>query len=249
MNFGSRLKYVIETLHLSYNKFAKKIGVPPSSVSKWITEQMYPSSKSLMAMYEHFGINPGYLLTGQGPVFLRNRTVTSPQEEITLQQRHGQLLEFEVSRISQDVIKSVSLLIAEDYAGNPFFLSMAKRLLTFAVSAYDYLERQEGRIPQYTISKLREICGYAWVSQASKKLNQHIQENPEIKHLAKIGEYISRLSPEKFEESFCVLFNFFDQICKKESTFSKILTYDSLKSQYEREHIILKCINKALKGK
>lgn len=94
MTFGDRLKEAIQKLEITQAALATEIGVSKAVVSQWITGRQYPSSKSLMAMYEHFGINPGYLLTGQGPVFLRNRTVTSPQEEITLQQRHGQLLEF-----------------------------------------------------------------------------------------------------------------------------------------------------------
>ena len=75
MKFGDRLKKTIQKLEITQAALATEIGVPKAVVSQWITGRQYPLSKNLIAMYEHFNINPGYLLTGQGPMFLSKKKV------------------------------------------------------------------------------------------------------------------------------------------------------------------------------
>ena len=80
MDFGNRLRNVIQELEITFTQFAKQIGVPQPSVSQWVAGLRQPRFANLAAMYEHFGINPGYLITGQGPMFIKKKSRVSPQE-------------------------------------------------------------------------------------------------------------------------------------------------------------------------
>ena len=126
MNFGKRLKKAIKSLGMTYTAFAQAIGVPRESVSQWTLGKQNPLFKNLVAMYEHFGINPGFLLTGQGPMFLRNRAVVSLQEEMALQQRHGQLLEFLEGRHKGT---SISVALWHVYMGLVYDKNVPRRFL------------------------------------------------------------------------------------------------------------------------
>ena len=90
-----------------------------------------------------------------------------------------------------------------------FYKQQAKRCLTFAVNAYDYLERREGRRPVFTVSRLQEICGYDWISKSADIIDDHSRVNPALKDLAAIGKRLSSLHQDKFEEIHSDLWNVF----------------------------------------
>ena len=80
MDFGNRLRNIIQELDISFTQFGKQIGVPHQSVSQWVAGQRRPRFANLAAMYEHFGINPGYLITGQGPMFFKKKVKCRPRK-------------------------------------------------------------------------------------------------------------------------------------------------------------------------
>ena len=90
-----------------------------------------------------------------------------------------------------------------------FYKQQAKRCVTFAVNAYDYLERREGRRPVFTISKLQEICGYDWIVNAAEVISEHAKMNVGLKDLAAIGKRLASLHMDKFEEIHSDLWNVF----------------------------------------
>ena len=90
-----------------------------------------------------------------------------------------------------------------------FYKQQAKRCLTFAVNAYDYLERREGRKPVFSVSKLQEICGHDWIANAAEIIDDHAKMNPGLKDLATIGRRLASLHPDKFEEIHSDLWNVF----------------------------------------
>jgi len=90
-----------------------------------------------------------------------------------------------------------------------FFKQQAKRCLMFAVNAYDYLEKREGRKPVFSVSKLQEICSYDWIVNATEIISDHAKMNAALKDLASIGKRLAALKLDKFEEIHSDLWNVF----------------------------------------
>ena len=78
MTIGERLKRVRGGLR--QQDFAKKIGAPKSTVSRWERGDQTPSYEALNAILEAFPeVNPSWLVTGEGP-FMRSAVERGKRE-------------------------------------------------------------------------------------------------------------------------------------------------------------------------
>lgn len=75
-NYGDRLQQVRNKFKLNQTDFGAEIGMSQSHYSKIELNKVKPSKTVLYALKEHFGINPNWIMTGKGEMFI------SPEEYI-----------------------------------------------------------------------------------------------------------------------------------------------------------------------
>ncbi len=66
-NFGTRFREALNAANIRATDVAKDLGVTPAAVSGWLKGSREPKYEVLAFLYQKYGINPIYLLTGQGP--------------------------------------------------------------------------------------------------------------------------------------------------------------------------------------
>ena len=94
----------------------------------------------------------------------------------------------------------------------PFFRQQAFKVCKFAVYAYDYLKRREGKEPVFTISVLQEITTYEWIKSQVEICTREAMLDPRGKMIAILGSSVAELDPKKFEETISSLSNLMSQI-------------------------------------
>lgn len=76
--FSKRLAWLLAHEELSRAEFAHKVGISVSSLSHLLSERNLPGMELLMAMCKEFaGLNPSWLLLGQGEAFSLPKTPNS----------------------------------------------------------------------------------------------------------------------------------------------------------------------------
>ena len=68
--FGQRLKSALKVLGLKGVNVAKDLGVAENTVSQWFQGKREPKFEVLKFLYQKYGINPLYVITGEGPPVL-----------------------------------------------------------------------------------------------------------------------------------------------------------------------------------
>ena len=66
-NFGVRFREALSVANIRPADVAKDLGVTPAAVSGWLKGSREPKYEVLAFLYQKYGINPIYILTGQGP--------------------------------------------------------------------------------------------------------------------------------------------------------------------------------------
>jgi len=66
-----RLKLLIEVLGLKNKEFAQRLGLKPSTISDYLHGRGNPSDTVLILISKTFNVNPEWLKTGQGEMFLK----------------------------------------------------------------------------------------------------------------------------------------------------------------------------------
>lgn len=72
--FPEQLKKFIESTDENGSQIAKKIGITPSSLSSMKTGKSNPSNQTLLLLQIQYGLNPDYLLTGEGEMFQEKKS-------------------------------------------------------------------------------------------------------------------------------------------------------------------------------
>lgn len=90
---GLYLKTVREKLNISQVDFATKLGVKKQYLSAIENESKGLSKKIILQIKDLFGVNPNYLLMGEGEIFLK-----SPEE----------------SKVNPDLLSEIIKIAAED---------------------------------------------------------------------------------------------------------------------------------------
>lgn len=65
MTISERIFKILEEKHMSQSEFARKVGLPNSTVSDWKRKKTNPSIDKAMSICEVLGITPEQLLTGK----------------------------------------------------------------------------------------------------------------------------------------------------------------------------------------
>ena len=70
-----RLLHLLESLGLTKKIFAGRIGLSPSTISDYLNGRLKSiSADAIAAIYKEFNVNPIWLLTGEGEMFLSDST-------------------------------------------------------------------------------------------------------------------------------------------------------------------------------
>ena len=67
---GNRIKKLRKTLGLSQQEFAERIGVKGGSISLYEIDAREPSKRNKVGILKEFHVNPVWLDTGEGEMFL-----------------------------------------------------------------------------------------------------------------------------------------------------------------------------------
>ncbi len=70
MMIGSRFKEVRKNLGYSQKEFAKLLGIGLTTLKDYEREKFTPKTEAVLKLITLFNINPNWLLTGQGEMFL-----------------------------------------------------------------------------------------------------------------------------------------------------------------------------------
>ena len=70
MEEKNRWKLLLEELGMSQARFAERVGVGKSHVSKLVSGKANASELLLLAVEQKFGVNPRWLEVGEAPMFL-----------------------------------------------------------------------------------------------------------------------------------------------------------------------------------
>lgn len=79
--FSDRIHFVRKNLNLTMAEFANKIGVSKGSISFWESGKTTPPATTLRLIAKLFNLNPEWLLTGEGEIYLET-PVTTIEEEL-----------------------------------------------------------------------------------------------------------------------------------------------------------------------
>jgi transcriptional regulator with XRE-family HTH domain len=106
MNFtlGERLKSVRLSNNFSTNKFAEILGIAQSAITKIENGQSEPSTKTITSLFEKFGVDPLWLLTGE-----RRNTQIESQTSLQIAMLTDKLDEKSRIRILEQIKREVLL--------------------------------------------------------------------------------------------------------------------------------------------
>ncbi len=76
--FAERLKYAIQQLNLSIPEVARLTEIPAKTLYKWVSAERVPQIDSLAPIFR-IGINPVYLLTGEGSPVIKKKLPFLPK--------------------------------------------------------------------------------------------------------------------------------------------------------------------------
>lgn len=66
MIISERIFKILQDKHMSQSAFAKKVGLPGSTISDWKTKKTNPTAEKIMAICKVLEVTPEQLLTGKG---------------------------------------------------------------------------------------------------------------------------------------------------------------------------------------
>ena len=76
--YAERLRHSLKILQISYREAARRADVPFRSLDNWVRGLSIPRADQLAALAK-IGINPNYILLGEGPPILdKKKRPTSP---------------------------------------------------------------------------------------------------------------------------------------------------------------------------
>lgn len=80
MNIKNRLKFLIDTLKISYKDFSKKTGIPYTSLQNYIYGSRQPTIENLQKICTQLNVNLNWLLTGEGEMFIQKEKPIAEEE-------------------------------------------------------------------------------------------------------------------------------------------------------------------------
>ncbi len=120
---NQRIRQIIENKSLSVNAFANAIGVAQGTLASMLNRGTEPSNKTLNAVLSAFPeVNPDWLLTGSGEMYLSNKLSTTENKDARLvpllpvAAQGGTLNDFVASVKASECEKIVSPIRDVDYA-------------------------------------------------------------------------------------------------------------------------------------
>jgi len=94
-NFAELLRELIHSLRLKDIEFAQRCGIKKATLSNYVNGKSLPDWSTLREIVQIFGINPVWLLTGEGEMFIsgscqvsQNLPLEEVSEKLTPEQRN-----------------------------------------------------------------------------------------------------------------------------------------------------------------
>lgn len=80
-----RIKELIQALEMTQVEFAKEFGLTKSGISEIVAGRTKSLPHSVqIRLYKEFNINPTWLLTGEGEMFLEKKEKSSPNQNVEI---------------------------------------------------------------------------------------------------------------------------------------------------------------------
>jgi transcriptional regulator with XRE-family HTH domain len=73
----NRIKEILKESALRQIEFAKSIGISQGSLNELINKDRLPSAETIIALKNEYNINPTWLLTGEGEMYLPEKKQSS----------------------------------------------------------------------------------------------------------------------------------------------------------------------------
>jgi len=106
-SIGNRIKEIRTALHLNQKEFGELLGVNQRTVSNWETNRNEPSIEILSKITSLWGINPTWLLTGEGEMFIKKEKPEKIEEK-------SEALPPELKKaLSHPTIRNIALMLSE----------------------------------------------------------------------------------------------------------------------------------------
>ncbi|WP_457756065.1 helix-turn-helix domain-containing protein [Thermodesulfatator indicus] len=156
--FGKNLKEALKAAGVKAKDVAKDLRVSPVTVSRWLSDTREPSLAVLYALKQKYGVNPFFVITGEGPPVLKTsqKTVILPREK---EQEELLRQEFE------------SLVLLVELVGGfekPDFEQLCKQILEKIYSRESIFQKiiymSEQLFARSCLDKYSEILGFDIVS-------------------------------------------------------------------------------------
>lgn len=68
-SIGKRIKYIIDSKHLTQGEFARELNLPRQIVSNYVNDLAKPSYDFLYKLYKEININLNWLIVGEGGIY------------------------------------------------------------------------------------------------------------------------------------------------------------------------------------
>ena len=98
-SIGDRVRYIRGSLEQP--EFAKEIGVTRNTISGYENNNIIPSGKVLLQLYEKFNANINWLLSGEGEPHISPHQTTELENKIEKMESRIKALEKQVAELEQ----------------------------------------------------------------------------------------------------------------------------------------------------
>ena len=88
MSIGKRIKELKISLRVTSGALAQVLEIPVRTIGSYEREEAQPSPKFIAALIEKYNVNANWLLTGNGNMFLSEKTVLDVQYVAKLQEKY-----------------------------------------------------------------------------------------------------------------------------------------------------------------
>ena len=98
-NFGARIRELIDTLHITQQEFAEKIGAKQGNISSYISGKKKPSPVLIKSILVTYGVREEWFYTGEKPIFIESTSYS--EKEAHMEKLRNRLI-FEIQTINNE---------------------------------------------------------------------------------------------------------------------------------------------------
>lgn len=143
---GKRLKQLRKALNLSQSKFGELLGTTQRAVSHWERDEAEPSFQQLKKLIDLFNVNPTWLLTGEGEMFL------SRTEAKNIGVNYGGM---QIGNIMAETIGTINKEVQEtSYIPGKSLKGEIRELINKEIELFQKIQKEKPQMLKKAINKL-----------------------------------------------------------------------------------------------